>query len=406
MSNSIFFNINNPDLKTKKIYLFGNGDIAAKTFHKIRFKYKILGIFDNKKTLQGIKTKDGIEILSPKLIKKIKKNTLHIIITTSSYNDVSKQLNRYGLKAGRDYSVTYLLKDQSTIDDIQNYECKLSFTSGTFKKNKPNAGGGIYNLTLKKNNWKVEKKISGSCYSIIEKDNNYYFTHSEKGLVKSNKSFKILKTFKIESSLRAHGITYSKKYKSFFVACANADKILMINDQLTKITNEFFISNKKKVDEISRHHCNDCYVKDDSLFVSVFSISGNYKYDAYDGGIIEIDLKTGKKNSVVKYNLVMPHNVMLINDKFHVLDSLKGNLLTNNFSIQATFPGFARGLDFDGKYYFIGQSRNRQFSKHRNIMNNVSSDTGIIIFDNANKVSRFINLDNEISEVHQILVHK
>ena len=39
-------------------------------------------------------------------------------------------------------------------------------------------------------------------------------------------------------------------------------------------------------------------------------------------------------------------------------------------------------------------------------MNNVSSDTGIIIFDNANKVSRFINLDNEISEVHQILIHK
>ena len=58
-----------------------------------------------------------------------------------------------------------------------------------------------------------------------------------------------------------------KKYKSF-VACANADKILMINDQLTEITNEFFISNTS-VDEISKHHCNDCYVKDDSPFVSV-----------------------------------------------------------------------------------------------------------------------------------------
>jgi hypothetical protein len=406
MNNLIFFNTNNPNLITKKIYLFGNGDIAAKTISKIRFKFKILGIFDNKKTLWGIKTKDGLSILSPNFIKKIKKNSFHIIITTSSYNDVSKQLKSFGLKPNKDFSVTYLLQDQSTIDEIQNYECKLSFTSGTFKKNKKNAGGGIYNLTLNKNNWKIEKKVSGSCYSIIENNNHYYFTHSEKGLVKSNKSFKILKVFNLNSSLRAHGISYSKKYKSFFVACANADKILMINENLTKITNEFSISNKKNEDEISRHHCNDCFVKDDSLFVSVFSISGNYKYDAYDGGIIEIDLNTGEKISVVKDNLIMPHNVMLINDKFHVLDSLKGNLLTNNFSIQGTFPGFSRGLDFDGKYYFIGQSRNRQFSKHRNIMNNVSSDTGIIIFDNVNKVSRFLNLDNEISEVHQILIHK
>ena len=56
------------------------------------------------------------------------------------------------------------------------------------------------------------------------------------------------------------------------------------------------------------------------------------------------------------------------------------------------------------KYYFIGQSRNRQFSKQRNIMNNVSSDTGVIIFDNYNKVSRFLNVNNEISEIHSILI--
>ena len=100
----------------------------------------------------------------------------------------------------------------------------------------------------------------------------------------------------------------------------------------------------------------------------------------------------------------MPHNISLINDKFHILDSLNGNLLTNNFTVQGTFPGFSRGLDFNGKYYFIGQSRNRQFSKQRNIMNNVSSDTGVIIFDNDNKVSRFLNVNNEISEIHSILV--
>ena len=29
--------------------MFGNGDIATKTYNKIRYKYNVHGIFDNKK---------------------------------------------------------------------------------------------------------------------------------------------------------------------------------------------------------------------------------------------------------------------------------------------------------------------------------------------------------------------
>ena len=39
---------------------------------------------------------------------------------------------------------------------------------------------------------------------------------------------------------------------------------------------------------------------------------------------------------------------------------------------------FARGLDFDGSYYFIGQSKNRNYSKNV-IYQNISIDSGIII---------------------------
>ena len=79
-------------------------------------------------------TKDKLKMVNPNTIKKIKKN-IHIIITTSSYNDVSKQLKNIGLVIGENYTVTPLLKDQSTIDEIQNYEAEMYFTSGTFKKN-------------------------------------------------------------------------------------------------------------------------------------------------------------------------------------------------------------------------------------------------------------------------------
>ena len=53
----------------------------------------------------------------------------------------------------------------------------------------------------------------------------------------------------------------------------------------------------------------------------------------------------------------MPHNICSFNEEIHVLNSLKGELLFNNASIQGVFPAFARGLDFDGSYYFIGQSK-------------------------------------------------
>jgi hypothetical protein len=100
----------------------------------------------------------------------------------------------------------------------------------------------------------------------------------------------------------------------------------------------------------------------------------------------------------------MPHNISYHNGSMLVLDSLRGNLLTNNFQIVGSFPGFTRGLDFDGSYYYVGQSRNRNYSKYLGISNNISLDTSIIIFDPVTKVSKSIFLPNSISEIHSILL--
>ena len=76
----------------------------------------------------------------------------------------------------------------------------------------------------------------------------------------------------------------------------------------------------------------------------------------------------------------MPHNVKFYDDSMHVLNSLKGELLYDNFSVKGEFPAFTRGLDYDGQYYYVGQSRNRNFSKSIGLSNNISIDAGIIIF--------------------------
>ncbi len=98
----------------------------------------------------------------------------------------------------------------------------------------------------------------------------------------------------------------------------------------------------------------------------------------------------------------MPHNIKKIDGGFTILDSLRGKLLSNNMQEIVKFSGFTRGLDHDGIFYYIGQSRNRNFSKNLGVSNNISIDAGIIIFDEISKVSRFLQLPPRLSEIHSI----
>ena len=134
----------------------------------------------------------------------------------------------------------------------------------------------------------------------------------------------------------------------------------------------------------------------------MFSLSGNHKRNIYDGGIYEINLKTKKIKNKLYGNLTMPHSIKYINENFTILDSLKGDLVIGN-NITATFSGFSRGLSFDGTYYYIGQSRNRNFSLINAKKNNVSIDNSILIYDRNNKISRSLFLPFGVSEIHEVL---
>ena len=119
---------------------------------------------------------------------------------------------------------------------------------------------------------------------------------------------------------------------------------------------------------------------------------------------MEIDLVTHEKVGVLVDGLWMPHNIEFINGSLHLLNSLPGELLTNNFSVVGQFPAFTRGLAHDGIYYYIGQSRNRNYSKNIGISKNISIDAGIIVFDDHTKASMFLQLPPKISEIHSIQI--
>ena len=100
----------------------------------------------------------------------------------------------------------------------------------------------------------------------------------------------------------------------------------------------------------------------------------------------------------------MPHNVMFIDGCLTVLDSLRGGLRQNNATEIGKFPAFTRGLAYNGHLFFIGQSRNRNFSKNVGLSKNISIDTGVIVFDPATKVSRMLQLPSKFSEIHGLLL--
>ena len=110
--------------RTKRISFFGSGIIAKKTLDFIQI-IKVVKIFDNSKNLWGQKFVD-IKICNPT---EILKNDF-IIITSTSYNEISKQLIKKKLKPKIDFIISPILNDRKIIDNLENKIVNLIFTSG------------------------------------------------------------------------------------------------------------------------------------------------------------------------------------------------------------------------------------------------------------------------------------
>ena len=129
---------------------------------------------------------------------------------------------------------------------------------------------------------------------------------------------------------------FSNVDECFYVSCSYLDSVLVI-DRDFKIKDQIKISDKINYSDSPCHHINDCYVIENSLFVSMFSRTGNWKLDIFDGTILEYDIKTKKLIGPVISNLWMPHNVKVIQGSLTFLDSLQGHLRSNNAQIIGEF---------------------------------------------------------------------
>ncbi len=382
-------------LKNKKIAIFGAGNIADKTIRRLPIKPDV--IFDNSENIQD-------SIVSELLVKAPDQsvNDYFVIITTTSFREVSAQLSELGM--GQDqYIVSPILNDLRIIDELENVHCDLIVASGGAPATDDymKSGGGVYHVSVMGGEVSIDKKFNGSFHSLIEIEGNYFSVDDTRGFVKFDREFNIIATWPGISSARGHGLSFDPVRKHFFMSCSYLDKVLELDENF-EVVQEYPLSLKANMGNGPHHHTNDCLVIGDSLYVSMFSETGNWKKDIFDGVVVEFDIETGRKIGTPIIGLWMPHSVALIDGSLTVLDSLRGGLLKNNSSVIGQFPGFMRGLDYDGQFYYIGQSKNRNFSKSIGASNNISIDNGVVIFDEISKVSRTIHLSNKISEIHAV----
>lgn len=387
--------------KGKLIIFFGGGNIAGKT-HRLVQEYNVHCIVDNASNLWGT-FEYGYEVVSPENLLALDKNNILIIITTTSFKDVSIQLSEMGFEAGFNYIVSPVLNDLRIVDELESVNQDIIFSSGSPKVDSPEYGGGIYSMEIKGDTWRHRKVISGNCYGIISFGENFVSVDTELGIFEFSRDYKIIRSARLPAGTRAHGVAYRAESERFYVVGSHLDAVIELDKDFNQ-TGLIPLSDKLARLGSAYHHCNDCCIVDDSLFISMFSITGNWKRDIFDGGVVEFNLNEKCKVGVVIDGLWMPHNISYISGGLTVLDSLPGYLKKNNAQIVGQFPAFTRGLAFDGSYYYIGQSRNRNFSKNLGVSLNVSIDTGIVIFDESTKVSRMLQLPSRLSEIHSIQI--
>lgn len=393
-------NFNQIFSKGKKITLFGSGEIAQKTFRKIN-EDKVAAVVDNSKNLHNTLFNE-INVQDPT---KIPQDT-YILICSTAISPISEQLVHLGYTPEVDFTISPVLNDLLIIGELENINSELYFTSGSIPVENSDYGGGFYKLIFEGEKQSLTKVYSGPCYGTLNFNNKIYFIDTDKGIMSyCPKTGKIENLVQTPKDSRAHGISYNQSTKCFYVSCSNLDGVIEYDLDFNE-KRRFKLSEKIDYYGKSRHHCNDNFSVDNSLFVSMFSASGNWKKGVFDGCIAEFDLTTGKRLNNVFNGLYMPHNICEINGVLQVLDSLPGHLRADNFEVIGTFPAFARGLAYHNGFYFIGQSKNRNFSKVLGLSNNISVDCGIIIFEPNTKVSRTLKLSNKIGEIHSILFYE
>jgi hypothetical protein len=322
----------------------------------------------------------------------------YVVITSGSYESIIPQLLDE-LQPGVHFCISPALNNLKTISEIHAHEATLLVSSPDHRiySGMEEPTGGLY-LFNTKDPFNYEKVLDGTFHQIVKIEGGYLVADEHRGACFIDEDFKLEHTFGEEKGGLCHGIAYCTKTNRVALGYSGLDKVVLSIDGDGIYTFGFR----------DKHWLNDLCIHEDYLYVSLFSHTGNHLKGIYDGGILQIDINQAPpvpriyfERHVLLNDIWMPHTVRFFGNQIHYLESMTGKLYRTNKKVLGEFPGFTRGLGYDGSYYYVGQSEARYFDRLET--KHIAMSAGFYMFDEETKASKFFSMPT-IRQVHDLLV--
>lgn len=373
-------------------HLIGAGHVAERIIKNGMFGSEYC-VYDNNQNMQGARLA-GVEI---ERVAEVLQRDGPIIICTTSILEVQQQLDSLGVK--NEIIIAPEVAEFQSHAELDEFSGAFLIASGLPSNNMRGASGGLYKVQVALGGISIEKICDGSCHGVLRTANGFAVTHQERGVVLLDERLTEVGVIELPLNSRCHGIAMAGE--SFFVACSNRDSIIEVC-QDGRMRHEISLSRMFTQTGTAHHHINDLDIVGRHAYVSMFSLSGAWKSGIFDGGVMRVDLDTSELTPVVR-DLTLPHSVRNVDRSFTVLNSFDGTFKSFGKFPEYRFNGFLRGFDADERYFYFGESRNRNSTGLQPRNRPISIDTNIQIVDKKHHYSRALQLPVNISEIHSIL---
>ena len=377
--------------ETKPLVIFGAGQLVRKiTKHA---SGRVLFAVDNNPVLWG-SVVSGVEVFSPEKLRQ--SPDVLVVISSSDVDAISAQLIHLGFSPIQGFCVIPQVKAHLGVSRMRQKSFSFLITVGSSGE-----AGGLYMVDFPSGHSK--RLLSGPTHGLCRFSAGWLATSDEYGLVQLDENLDVLSNVDLRSESRPHGVAVSEDQDLIAVALSNRDEIQLFDEGFNEIRR---LRLSEKIDSGSgpQHHVNDVAILDGVVFASMFSLSGNWKRGVFDGGIWGFSAHDlARDTHPVASNLSMPHSVMSVGGLLYVLDSLRGRVLRVPDEELLHEAGFVRGADVDssGRFWLIGQSRDRNISGIESLPLNRPIDSSVVHLDRETGFSTRVQLP-EMDEIHAV----
>lgn len=373
-------------VKGRRAYLYGRSEDWV---HKAapRLKDELVGIVDREQQYHGTLYK-GLPVFPFESIDS--PNECYFVITAGDFDGIVENLIAHGLRPRVDFSCSPDFRDYQVLSKIKSHKVNVLFSSSDYndvtRARGSRVGGGLFVLEMPTG--EIKRVATGS-FRQFEQSGDYIYAveYVEKSLVQFDLDFKIVKKVGLEKPNYC-GLALNSDDGLIYLANAGTDEISAFDMHSLEMSKKRRFNTNQLGAE---HHVNDLCYSEGILYCSYFSYCGGFKRGVFDGGVSAIDVN---KEEAMPVQLIgglwKPHTPKFVDGKLHVLDSMRGRLLSGSPKPITRFSGFVRGMCKHENYWIVGQSEDMYVTDRMSMTEDaVLLNSGVYIYDNESKATFF-----------------